>query len=571
MMKQKIQALYPHIKLGMALMLVIVLLADSSVASAAGFSSDIGLKAGDRSFQNNLTTITNGMFTAARIISTIMIALAGLMIVFNVESANKTTWNIILGIGLALNFGTVLMSAYGGYVGAGGDQAAFEYKMHVDADKNSKWYDFLQPFTRTYIDYTKSGAVAIIPIAGKLLIVLTAISASIKVSLDLISGDKMKFLVQTLLETGFYLFLILNWYGHGIDIMGSLCNGFESIGYHAGGYTSADGARGNSLIENAVAMFSTGYGAAEKAFSIRSPISSLVTILCLVVMFILLLLAGLELLMAKIEFFTMAMITILLIPFVALPQTKFLFERALGAMFNLAIKGSVISFLAAMSSKILTDYCEEFAKIATDESSGGIIGNMPVLIQMVVVSFLLYLLIKKIPELVQGLLSGSPSLSSASMTQTAKNVTSTAVATGAAVASGGASVAGNMAKAAASSYGAGGAAGGGGIAGLARAGASAMNTGAGMMMSAVGGGLSDTMGKSTVGRAVNAGRAAAQRYFGVAEGQQTPTVTGLAVSGGKSVIGGALNASGSIASGVRGATSVAKDVARDISKYSPIK
>ena len=240
-------------------------------------------------------------------------------------------------------------------------------------------------------------------------------------------------------------------------------------------------------------------------------------------------------------------------------------------MFNLAIKVSVISFLAAMSSKILTDYCEEFAKIATDESSGGIIGNMPVLIQMVVVSFLLYLLIKKIPELVQGLLSGSPSLSSASMTQTAKNVTSTAVATGAAVASGGASVAGNMAKAAASSYGAGGAAGGGGIAGLARAGASAMNTGAGMMMSAAGGGLSDTMGKSTVGRSVNAGRAAAQRYFGVAEGQQTPTVTGLAVSGGKSVIGGALNASGSIASGVRGATSVAKDVARDISKYSPIK
>ena len=163
--------------------------------------------------------------------------------------------------------------------------------MHVDADKNSKWYDFLQPFTRTYIDYTKSGAVAIMPVAGKLLIVLIAISASIKISLDLISGDKMKFLVQTLLETGLYLFLILNWYGHGIDIMGSLCNGFESIGYHAGGYTSADGVRGNSLIENAVSMFSTGYGAAQESFSIWSPISGLFTILCLVIMFILLLLA----------------------------------------------------------------------------------------------------------------------------------------------------------------------------------------------------------------------------------------------------------------------------------------
>ena len=565
-MNQRIGALYSYLPIGAALMLGIFLFADSSTAYAA-FSSDIGLKAGDGSFQNNLTTITNGMFAVARIISIIMIALAGLMIAFNVESANKTTWNIILGIGLALNFGTVLMSAYGGYVGMGGDQAAFEYKMHVDADKNSKWYDFLQPFTRTYIDYTKSGAVAIMPVAGKLLIVLTAISASIKISLDLISGDKMKFLVQTLLETGLYLFLILNWYGHGIDIMGSLCNGFESLGYHAGGYTSADGARGNSLIENAVAMFSTGYGAAEKAFSIWSPISSLVTILCLVVMFILLLLAGLELLMAKIEFFTMAMITIPLIPFVALPQTKFLFERALGAMFNLAIKVSIIAFLAAMSSKILTDYCEEFAKIAKDESSGGIIGNMPVLIQMVVVSFLLYLLIKKIPELVQGLLSGSPSLSSASMTQTAKNVTSTAVAAGAAVASGGASVAGNMAQAAAGGY----AQGGGGIAGLARAGASAMNTGAGMMMTAAGRGMSETMGKSAVGRAVSAGKEGAQRYFGVGENQQAPTVTGLASSAKQGMKQGAQNIRQGITTGAQNVASVAKDVARDISKYSPIK
>ena len=565
-MNQRIGALYSYLPIGAALMLAIFLFADSSTAYAA-FSSDIGLKAGDGSFQNNLTTITNGMFVVARIISTIMIALAGLMIVFNVESANKTTWNIILGIGLALNFGTVLMAAYGGYVGAGGDQAAFEYKMHVDADKNSKWYDFLQPFTRTYIDYTKSGAVAIIPIAGKLLIVLTAISASIKISLDLISGDKMKFLVQTLFETGLYLFLILNWYGHGIDIMGSLCNGFESLGYHAGGYTSTDGVRGNSLIENAVAMFSLGYGAAEKAFSIWSPISSLVTILCLVVMFILLLLAGLELLMAKIEFFTMAMITIPLIPFVALPQTKFLFERALGAMFNLAVKVSVISFLAAMTSKILTDYCEEFAKIATDESSGGIIGNMPVLIQMVVVSFLLYLLIKKIPELVRGLLSGSPSLSSASMTQTAKNVTSTAVAAGAAVASGGASVAGNMAQAAAGGY----AQGGGGIAGLARAGASAMNTGAGMMMSAAGQGMGSYARGSTIGQATKSGVDAARKYFGVGENQQAPTVTGLASSAKQGMKQGAQNIRQGITTGAHAVASVAKDVARDISKYSPIK
>lgn len=555
--------------LGIFVLVAVLVLANGTTASAAAsFSSDIGLKGGDNAFQNNLTTMANGMFTVARIISTIMIALAGIMIAFNVETANKTTWNIILGIGLALNFGTVLMSAFGGSFG-GADQAPFEYRMHVTADEDSKWYDFLQPFTRTYIDYTKSGAVSIMPVAAKLLIVLTAISASVKISLDLISGDKMKFLVQILLETGLYLFLILNWYGHGIDIMGSLCSGFQAIGYHAGGYS--DGMGSGSLIANAVTMFTTGYGAAQEAFSIWSPISGLFTILCLVIMFILLVLAGIEMLMAKIEFFTMAMITIPLIPFAALPQTKFLFERALGAMFNLAIKVAVISFLTAMSSRILTDYCDEFAKIAQDPSKGGIIGNMPVLIQAVVVSLLLYLLIKKIPDLVQGLLSGSPSLNGASMTQTAKNVTSAGVAAGAAIASGGTSVAGNMAKSAVAGYGQG----GGGIAGLARAGANAMNTGTGMMMSAAGRGMGHYARDSMVGKSTKAGIEAAQKYFGVGANQQAPTATGLAVSGGKSIAQSAKNgvksAGSGIATVVRGAATVANDVARDISKLSPIK
>lgn len=555
--------------LGIFVLVTVLVLADGTTASAAAsFSSDIGLKGGDNAFQNNLTTMANGMFTVARIISTIMIALAGIMIAFNVETANKTTWNIILGIGLALNFGTVLMSAFGGSFG-GADQAPFEYRMHVTADEDSKWYDFLQPFTRTYIDYTKSGAVSIMPVAAKLLIVLTAISASVKISLDLISGDKMKFLVQILLETGLYLFLILNWYGHGIDIMGSLCSGFQAIGYHAGGYSEGMGS--GSLIANAVTMFTTGYGAAQEAFSIWSPISGLFTILCLVIMFILLVLAGIEMLMAKIEFFTMAMITIPLIPFAALPQTKFLFERALGAMFNLAIKVAVISFLTAMSSRILTDYCDEFAKIAQDPSKGGIIGNMPVLIQAVVVSLLLYLLIKKIPELVQGLLSGSPSLNGASMTQTAKNVTSAGVAAGAAIASGGTSVAGNMAKSAVAGYGQG----GGGIAGLARAGANAMNTGTGMMMSAAGRGMGHYARDSMVGKSTKAGIEAAQKYFGVGANQQAPTATGLAVSGGKSIAQSAKNGVKSAGSGIatvaRGAATVANDVARDISKLSPIK
>lgn len=448
----------------------------STAFAASTMDSNVGLQNSSGAFQKMLTTMTDGMITVARIVSTIMIALAGCMIAFNVESANKTVWNIILGIGLAINFGTLLTGVFGGYTHvAGGTQSAFSYTFHADAATNAKWYDILSPFAVTYASYTKAGATAIIPVAAKLLIVLTAINASVKISLDLINGDKMKFLTETLLTTGFYMFLILNWYtDSGINLMGSLMDGFEAIGYQAGG--AGANVKTDSIISNAVGMFTTAYGEASKAFSVWSPLSSLATIFCLFVMLILLILTGIEIFMVRIEFYTLAMITVPLIPFAAIPQTKFLFERSLGAMINLSVKVSVIAFLEALSCKILTDFAAEFAKIA--KTDDGLVGNMPVLIQAIMVSLILYFIIKKIPELVQGLLSGQPSLAGGGLVATAKNVSSSAAKAGAAVATGGASVA----KAAATGALQGGAVGAGKFkaAGGGRAGA---------VMGAIGGGM----------------------------------------------------------------------------------
>lgn len=460
-----------------AISIICLGLFDISTAFAAStMDSNVGLQNSSGAFQKMLTTMTDGMITVARIVSTIMIALAGCMIAFNVESANKTVWNIILGIGLAINFGTLLTGIFGGYTHvAGGTQSAFSYTFHADAATNAKWYDILSPFAVTYASYTKAGATAIIPVAAKLLIVLTAINASVKISLDLINGDKMKFLTETLLTTGFYMFLILNWYtDSGINLMGSLMDGFEAIGYQAGG--AGANVKTDSIISNAVGMFTTAYGEASKAFSVWSPLSSLATIFCLFVMLILLILTGIEIFMVRIEFYTLAMITVPLIPFAAIPQTKFLFERALGAMINLSVKVSVIAFLEALSCKILTDFASEFAKIA--KTDDGLVGNMPVLIQAIMVSLILYFIIKKIPELVQDLLSGQPSLAGGGLVATAKNVSSSAAKAGAAVATGGASVA----KAAATGALQGGAVGAGKFkaAGGGRAGA---------VMGAIGGGM----------------------------------------------------------------------------------
>ena len=187
------------------------------------------------------------------------------------------------------------------------------------------------------------------PIAAKLLLCLTAINGSLKVALGMVSGDKMKFLIETLVTTGFYLFLIMNWFNgdyttasgdkmsSGMNLMGSLMEGFRSIGQQAGGFT-AGSAPTNDIIGIACKMFLAGVGEGGGALSITSPIMSLATLIALFAMVVLLFLTGLEMVMARIEFVTLAMISIIMIPWGALKQTSFLFKSALRAKFNLAVQ-----------------------------------------------------------------------------------------------------------------------------------------------------------------------------------------------------------------------------------------
>ena len=95
-----------------------------------------------------------------------------------------------------------------------------------------------------------------------------------------------------------------------------------------------------------------------------------------------------------------------------------------------------------------------------------------------------------------------------------------------------------------------------------------MNTGAGMMMSAAGQGIGKMMSDSSVGMAVTAGKKAANDIFGNAGGAKASE---LVVSGAKGIKAGAQNIGQNIMTGAHNVASVARDVARDVSKYSPIK
>ena len=106
----------------------------------------------------------------------------------------------------------------------------------------------------------------------------------------------------------------------------------------------------------------------------------------------------------------------------------FLAEKGIGAMFNLAIKLSVVGFIGAMSVPFIESFVNKLPK------SSSLIDDMGVILQIVLASGMVYLLTKKAPALVSGLLNGSPQLSGSDMIGTIKSGANTAVNAAAAVA-----------------------------------------------------------------------------------------------------------------------------------------
>lgn len=99
--------------------------------------------------------------------------------------------------------------------------------------------------------------------------------------------------------------------------------------------------------------------------------------------------------------------------FLALPCLSFetmnkfivLTEKAIGAMFNLALKVCVIAFLSAAANPFIKGFADKIIKADNPAE------DLALLFQAVLASLLILLLVKKIPQLVSGLLSGQPRFS----------------------------------------------------------------------------------------------------------------------------------------------------------------
>lgn len=147
----------------------------------------------------------------------------------------KTFWNWILGIGLAINFGDLILNLWS-VESTTAPTKIEDYKLLLKSEDDPS-IDILSPFMRYYIGVIMSGAAVIAPYAINLTLILAMIDGAIKVAFDLISGDKIKFFVTMILKVGFFIFLIQSWVGtnSSYQLMPALSSGFETMGYTAGG------------------------------------------------------------------------------------------------------------------------------------------------------------------------------------------------------------------------------------------------------------------------------------------------------------------------------------------------
>ena len=431
-----------------AVLLAVLVLALPDAGLAAGNDTIINAGTGlGGTFDTKLREIAGGIVKAMNIVLIMMTVISGMMIAFGLEDGKKFMWQVMLGAGLAANFGAFMLDV--GFWDFADKYAAttnavtyFEPQL---AKTSSEW-NILGKFMDNYTEHIITpGAANILPYCLKLLVVLAVVQATWEITMKFASGDKIQYMIQMTLKTGFYMFLMVNW----ISLMGALSDGFELLGYKAGGNNAASASNivGNNCDQ--IVKFSIDMvNAIWSEVSFASLGILLISVIGLFAIVYCLFMTALEMFMARIEFYTMALLTIPLLAFGVTEKFAFLTEKAIGAMFNLAIKICVIAFISSMAVPFIESFTKDF------QASKGFGSDVGIILQAILACAIIYFLTKKIPALVTGLLNGSPQLGGSSMVDMAKGGAGTAVA----VASGGASLAGQVtaARTAAMAKGAGG-------------------------------------------------------------------------------------------------------------------
>lgn len=416
---------------------LLVLAVDTSSASAAAIGSPFGSSSGDvvtqitnfsnvdNNFQTMLRDLAHAIIGMSREIVTIMTIIAAAMWSLSVQDGQKLLWNYIFGIGVALNASDFLFSLYNTFIaGAGVTIAAPTFEGFTFKTPDNPNVPIVGPLINYFIQCMQRGAQILSTYAVNMTLLFAIITTSLNFALELNGGDKIHALVKTLLQTGFYLFLILNWVG-GMNVCHSLLAGFESMAYVASGASDLVASTGSSELVTAPDQIITSafsiFLAAWDAIKWTSPLIALVHIISMVSSFILLCRTALEVIITRLEFWVMVTVSIILLPFGMIPQLKFLADKAIGGIINCAIKLFTVTFLGTIGVSMLNGLAKETVQMVQANKDTWF-DDITMTLSMLLFALVMFFVVKQIPKFTAGLLNGSPSLSGNDMRQAALEV-----------------------------------------------------------------------------------------------------------------------------------------------------
>jgi type IV secretion system protein TrbL len=288
----------------------------------------------------------------------------------------------------------------------------------------------LTTLLNSFVGEFSGGYSRIYPDAMHLLSILATLEVAIAAVWWVLSeGDTIVELLKKIIKIGFFIFVVANYQ----TLIGSVLDGFVFVGLKAGG-RSISSATDLALIKDPSAIVRYGLKITEPIFAhtanydVLTAAKNLADLLLTNLSALLIILAffalAIQVFITYLEFFLVAVLGLILIPFGAFRHTAFIAEKVFGAIITFGIRLMVLAFILATVQPTL-------AQLTPPPDP-----SLPQVLLLLLTALTIAGLSWHAPAVASGLISGSPSL-------TAGTVMGTGLAVGTAVAGG--AVAANMA------------------------------------------------------------------------------------------------------------------------------
>jgi len=236
-----------------------------------------------------------------------------------------------------------------------------------------------------------------------LLGVLMLIDLLLAVLLNLSDGDHMKTLISKILRYGLFIWIVVDYK----NLTNIVLDSFEMIGLKAGG-----GAVSTALLSDPSEIAAYGIWVTEPIFEFIDNLGAIDTLKNLhkimiagftgLIIMLCFFIIGIQIFITYLEFYIVAALALILIPFGVNKHTAFLGEKAIGAVLSFGIKLMVLAFIASIAIPLVKTW-----SLPVDPSNKQI---FCLLLGSLAITFLAW----HAPGVAAGLLSGSPSLTGGS-------------------------------------------------------------------------------------------------------------------------------------------------------------